>query len=86
MHLGTPNNQRKSLERWLALADSGNEADKASALRCLARYVHPSIAPKNGDWAAWYKTHKHRICFIDSTGFWWQLDPTVLEREVASAR
>lgn len=81
MALGTPNNDRKSLERWLTLAKDGKGEDQARALRCLARYVHPDIAPKDGDWAAWYKVNKDRICFIDSTGFWWQLDPRVLERE-----
>jgi len=80
--LGTPNNQRKSLERWLALRKNGSDDDKARALRCLTRYVHPTIAPKDGDWATWYKTYKDKICFIDSTGFWWQLDPRVLERQV----
>ena len=83
--LGTPNNERKSLERWLELAKASGE-DKARALRCLERYVHPRIYPKDGNWTAWYAKQKDRICFVDSSGFWWQLDPRVLEREKPTKR
>ncbi|HEX5052738.1 MAG TPA: hypothetical protein VFZ65_13260 [Planctomycetota bacterium] len=81
MALQTPNRERKSLERWLELAVAGSGEDEARAQRCLSRYVHPSIAPKDGDWHAWYEAQRDRIVFIESTGFWWQEDPRVLERE-----
>lgn len=83
MALGTPNSTRASLERWLALAAGPAGADRERALRCLQRYVHAKIAPADGDWAAWYGKQKDRIVFIESTGFWWQVDPRVLEREEA---
>ena len=56
------------------------------ARRCLARYVHPDLRPKGNRWAAWYEQQRDRIAFIDSTGFWWQVSPVVLEREAAAAR
>jgi len=86
MALGTPNRERQSLERWMQLAKDGNGEDQQRAQRCLQRYVHPSIAPKDGDWRAWYEEQRERIVFIESTGFWWQEDPRVLEREHAVAR
>lgn len=86
MALGTPNNTRQSLERWMQLAKDGSGEDQQRAQRCLQRYVHPSIAPKDGDWRAWYEAQRERIVFIESTGFWWQEDPRVLEREQAAAR
>lgn len=92
MALGTPNHVRSSLERWVALAEEGTGGESGEAAqdraeqrerarRCLARYVHPSIAPKGETWATWYARERSRLCFIDSTGFWWQADPRVLERE-----
>lgn len=79
--LGTPNRERASMERWMDLASAGEESEaRGQARRCLARYVHPDIAPKDGDWAAWYRTWKDRIVFIESTGFWWQEDPRLPER------
>jgi hypothetical protein len=84
--LGTPNEERKSLERWLALCAGAPGEDRDRARRCLERYVHPDIAPKDGDWAAWYARYRDRIVFIESTGFWWQEDPRVLERERAAAK
>jgi len=86
MALQTSNGARSSLERWLALAAGAPGDDRERALRCLSRYVHPDIAPRDGDWAAWYDKQKDRIVFIESTGFWWQEDPRVLEREQAAAR
>ena len=83
--LGTPNNKSQSLERWVALASTDGD-EQARARRCLERYVHPDIAPKDKNWAAWYAKQKQRICFVDSTGFWWQLDPRVLERETSLER
>jgi len=77
--LGTANNQRSSLERWIELVEEeGVEPEaRARAARCLRRYVHPSIAPEQADgWSRWYAKHRDRIAFIDSTGFWWQIDPT----------
>jgi hypothetical protein len=90
MALSTPVGARASLERWLALAVGGGAADAAAedrerARRCLQRYVHAEVAPTDGDWAKWYTAQKDRIVFIESTGFWWQLDPRVLEREAAAA-
>jgi hypothetical protein len=84
MALGTPNHLRSSLEKWLALAAGSAGEDRDRALRCLQRYVHPETAPQDGDWAAWYGRQKDRIVFIESTGFWWQVDPRVLEREDAA--
>ncbi len=81
--LGTPTHLRPSLERWLALAAAAPSEDRERALRCLQRYVHPEITPTNGDWSAWYLQQKDRLAFIESTGFWWQLDPRGLEREAA---
>ncbi|MCA8971905.1 MAG: hypothetical protein KDC95_19115 [Planctomycetes bacterium] len=86
MALKTPNNDRASLERWVALADGDACEDREHALRCLERYVHAEIAPKSGTWTEWYAKQKARICFIDSTGFWWQVDPTVRTREARAAR
>lgn len=83
--LGTPNKERQSLERWLALAADPASADHDFAVRCLLRYVHPDIAPKDGDWAAWHRRFRDRIVFIESTGFWWQEDPRLLERERRAA-
>ncbi|MFY9344646.1 MAG: hypothetical protein WAT39_19290 [Planctomycetota bacterium] len=90
MALQTPNHLRTSLERWLALAAGPAGDDRERARRCLQRYVHPEIAPADGanqagDWAKWYRAQKDRIVFIQSTGFWWQVDPRVLEREQAAA-
>lgn len=79
--LDTPNAERSSLERWLELAEGGAPEERARAERCLERYVHPDIAPGDGDWKRWYAKYRDRIAFIESTGFWWQEDPRVLERE-----
>lgn len=79
--LRTPNRSRASLERWIALADEGKGEDAARARRCLTRYVHPEIYPASGTWSDWYAKQKHRICFVDSTGFWWQPDPRAVARE-----
>lgn len=84
--LRTPNNSRKSLERWMHLAQKGEGEERARARRCLARYVHPSIAPKDEDWTTWYRRYKARICFVDSTGFWWQLDPTLPDPKESARR
>ena len=85
MTLGTPNSKRESLERWIALAAGDDKEKQALAQRCLKRYVHPSIAPGAGGWSRWYQQQKDRIVFIESTGFWWQEDPRVLEKEQAAA-
>jgi hypothetical protein len=53
---------------------------------CLKRYVHPDIRPKGKKWKKWYEQQRDRIAFIDSTGFWWQESPVVLEREAARQR
>ncbi|MCK5942850.1 MAG: hypothetical protein KAI24_12815 [Planctomycetes bacterium] len=77
--LGTPNGQRASLERWLALADGGegSEQDRERAVRCLRRYVHPDLFPDLDatTWREWYRRHRERLVFVDSAGFWWMLDP-----------
>jgi hypothetical protein len=83
MALGTPNAARSSLEKWLVLAAGEAGEDQARAQRCLQRYVHAEVAPTDGGWTAWYGKHKDRIVFVESTGFWWQVDPRVLEREAA---
>lgn len=83
MALKTPNRERASLEKWVALADGKKSEERALALSCLKRYVHPEIYPKDGDWKKWLATHGKRIAFIDSSGFWWQESPVVLEREQA---
>jgi hypothetical protein len=85
MALGTPNRERASLERWLELAAKGAGDDAERARRCLQRYVHAEVAPADGDWGAWYAKQKDRIVWIESAGFWWRLDPRVLEREAAGA-
>lgn len=86
MALKTPNKERRSLERWLALvaAADGDAEDRARAMRCLMRYVHQDITPQDGDWATWYAKYRERIVFIESTGFWWQVDPRLLEKERAA--
>ena len=71
--------------QWMRLAAGSDEEKKTLAARCLQRYVHPSIAPQNTTWADWYRKYTDRIVFIESTGFWWQEDPRVLEREKASS-
>lgn len=83
--LGTPNAERASLERWIELAHGPAGEDRDLALRCLSRYVHPEIAPEDGDWRRFYTEQRDRIVFVESTGFWWQVDPRVLERERAAA-
>ena len=86
MALQTPNGSRSGLELWIDLAAGAPGEKRDRARKCLERYVHPDIAPRDGDWAAWYLAQKDRIVFIESTGFWWQVDPRVLEREQAEAR
>lgn len=81
--LGTPNAKRESLETWMTLAGAklakGEDSTKQTcALACLKRYVHADIFPANGDWNAWYAKYRDRIVFIESTGFWWQENPTLL--------
>jgi len=82
--LGTPNKERASLQRWIALVeqDDADAEERARAERCLKRYVHPSIAPQQkqkASWSKWHADYAERIAFIESTGFWWQLDPTVVQ-------
>ena len=48
--------------------------------------MHPALAPADGDWQGFYARQRDRIVFIESTGFWWQEDPRVLEREQAARR
>lgn len=79
--LGTANFKRESLEAWMEWVKGADTEKSMAAKKCLQRYVHPDIFPKDGDWAAWYKTYKDRIVFIESTGFWWQEDPRILEKE-----
>jgi hypothetical protein len=86
MALGTPNRERASLEKWIELAGGAPGEDRARARRCLARYVHPDVRPKGNDWKKWYERERDRIAFIESTGFWWQANPVVLEREAAARR
>ncbi len=86
MALKTPNESRESLERWIELAAGPVGDDRARALRCLERYVHPDIRPEDGDWQTWYRTQGPRVAFIESTGFWWQENPVVLEQEAATNR
>lgn len=81
MQLATPNAERASLEKWIALSRTPAEPDGQRALRCLARYVPARLRPADVDWAAWYQKQKDRIVFIESTGFWWQEDPRVLASE-----
>jgi len=80
MALGTPNNLRASLERGIARVGGGDgerAADRERAARCLARYVHPDIAPAAGeDWSAWYEARRDLLVFVDSAGFYWLADPT----------
>ena len=84
--LQTPNSLRSSLEKWIELAATGSGERQQKAIRCLERYVHPSLAVHDGDWTSWYARQKNRIAFIESTGFWWQEDPVVLEREADTKR
>lgn len=87
--LKTANHKRESLEKWVELAVGGNEPQRELALRCLVRYVHPSIAPENSesaDWKKWYQEQRDRIVFIESTGFWWQTDPRILEKEAKATK
>lgn len=90
MALKTPNAKRTSLERWVALTQEKPSEDRRRALRCLDRYVHADVRPPGTaekiDWRAWYDREGKRICFIESTGFWWQLDPLVQEREARKER
>ena len=74
--LGTPNAERKSLERWLHLVSAGEEEDHARAKVLLDRYVHASIKPD--DWSdpeGWYQEHGDEIAFVESAGFWWMTVP-----------
>lgn len=83
--LGTPNAARASLEKWVVLAGGPRGLDRDRALRCLLRYVQPELVPADDDWAKWYAAQKDRIVFVESAGFWWLVDPRVLERERAAA-
>lgn len=73
--LRTPNAERKSLEKWIALAGGGEGPDRERALRCLERYVPESLRPADGDYAAFYAEHGRELFFVESTGFWWQRVP-----------
>jgi hypothetical protein len=76
--LGTPNNERTSLETWLRLAASADTTERELGRRLLTRYVDPSIAPASWDTPAeWYTAWRERIVFVDSAGFWWLDDPTL---------
>ena len=86
MALGTPNAERQSLERWIELQHGDDEAARQRAARCLQRYVIPTLRPADGDWDRWYSAQRDRIAFIESTGFWWQESPVVLERELLQNR
>ncbi|MHC4939972.1 MAG: hypothetical protein ACYTHK_13470, partial [Planctomycetota bacterium] len=86
MELKTPNDKRESLERWIELAEGKPGKARERSRRCLERYVHPDIRPKGNKWKRWYERQRDRIAFIESTGFWWQEDPEVLEREAAAKR
>ncbi len=79
--LGTPNAERRSLERWIALSAGPAGEDRERASRCLARYVQPALTPQDGDWATWYAAQRERIVFVESAGYWWLVDPRVLERD-----
>jgi len=82
--LGTPNIERASLERWIAMASSEDPDERAVAERLLTRYVHADLVPvavggyadAARDWAAWYARDRDRIVFVQSAGYWWMLDPT----------
>ena len=70
--LGTPNGERASLERWLAMAASSDDAERQLGLRLLARYVDASVAPAEwSDPLGWYETWRERIVFVESAGFVW---------------
>lgn len=74
--LGTPNAARSSLETWLRLAASNDEAQRAKGRILLDRYVHPSIKPD--EWSRpdeWYREHADEIVFVESAGFWWMVPP-----------
>ncbi len=86
MALGTPNAARTSLERWIGLAAGPAGEDRERALRCLSRYVAHDLVPADGDWTKWYAAQKDRIVFVESAGFWWLVDPRVLEAERAAAK
>jgi hypothetical protein len=64
MALGTPNRERSSLKRWIDLSVNGDSDSRDRARRCVHRYVHPQIAPQDGDWAAWYRAQRDRIIFV----------------------
>jgi len=80
--LKTPNNERRSLQKWMAMAQDGaSEEERALARRLLKRYVHPLIWPKEGEWwPEWYQKHQDQLVFVDSAGFWWMMDPTKVHR------
>ena len=69
--LGTPNHKTESLEAWVRLSREGSPEAGA----CLARYVDPGIAPKDGDWAVWWARWKGRLVFVDTAGFRFVEDP-----------
>ena len=79
--LGTPNGERASLERWLAMASADGAEEREVGRRLLGRYVDPVIAPENwSDPAGWYAAWRDRIVFVESAGFWWLEDPTLPAR------
>ena len=81
MALATPNNAPASLARWVELAAHGAGEDQRRAARCLARYVHPDAAPRDGEsWPAWHARLGQRLVFVDSAGFYWMRDPVGAEK------
>ena len=61
----------------MADAKDTDAQQRAKAQRCLQRYVHEPIRPKQDvRWADWYAQHSANLVFVDSAGFWWMLDPT----------
>lgn len=74
--LGTPNAERASLERWVAMAGGEDAAERALGRRLLERYVHPEVAPGSWDDAAgWYAKEGAALVFVESAGFWWMRPP-----------
>jgi hypothetical protein len=82
--LKTPNNKIESLQQWITLTKGNDTEKKRMALSCLDRYVASEIKPKDNDWSRWFDKMKSRIVFVDTAGFKWLENPTILEKESLS--
>jgi hypothetical protein len=69
--LGIPNNDKRLLEKCIAMLEKGQEADKAK--RILARYTLLDYKTP-GEWRSWYEKNKSRIFFTETGGYYFMVN------------